>query len=57
MNNLPPNLQPNQQNQNENPSQDQNENPHEEEKEPPPVERPPLVTQDNIMNEIERGKN
>ena len=52
MNNKPPNPYPNQQNQNENPPQEEKEI-----SQPPPIERPPPGTQDNIMNEIERGKN
>ena len=60
MSNEPPNPWPNQQNQNENPPQDENQNPPQQEKEilqHARIGRPPPRTQDNIMNEIERGKN
>ena len=45
---------------NENPPQDENQNPPQQEQEisqPEPIGRPPPGTQDNIINEIERGKN
>ena len=51
MNNEPPNPQLNQKNQNENPSQEEQEI-----LQPPLIKRPPPSTQDNIMNEIQRGK-
>lgn len=68
MNNEPPNLQLDQQNQNKNPLQDPNQNPPQDENQnppqqeqeilqPPPIGRPHPRTQDNILNEIERGKN
>ena len=56
------------QNQNQNPPQSQNQNPQENENQNPPQEeqeipqlapigRPPPGTQENIINEIKRGKN
>ena len=49
-----------QQDPNQNPQQDENQNPSQQEQEipqPAPIGRPPPGTQDNIINEIERGKN
>ena len=49
-----------QQDQNQNPQQDENQNPPQQEQEilqPTPIGRLPPGTQDNIINEIERGKN
>ena len=49
-----------QQDPNQNTQQDENQNPPQQEQEisqPEPIGRPPPRTQDNIINEIERGKN
>ena len=49
-----------QQDPNQNPQQDENQNPPQQEQEilqPAPIGRPPPGTQENIINEIERGKN
>lgn len=48
-----------QEGQNQNPQDDQNQNPPQEEQkilQPEPIARPPPSTQENIINEIERGK-
>ena len=65
MNNEPENPQQDkkqnpQQDPNQTPQQDENQNPPQQEQEimqPAPIGRPPPSTQDNIINEIERGKN
>ena len=65
MNNEPVNPQQDQnqnpqQDPNQNPQQDENQNPPQQEQQisqPTPIGRPPPGTQDNIINEIERGKN
>ena len=48
-----------QQDPNQNPQEDQNQNPPQQEQQilqPEPIARPPPGTQENIINEIERGK-